>query len=172
MKKTLLLLHLVLIVPFAFACDETCMRDKVMAEHDIKFPAYLDSKYCKTTSVDFLVNSRKSLQKYREERLGSGHRGGIKNIRNFIEQRKEWLQECDKYLEMTKQGRVFRTDETTEEIFTSMDSLSKELYSLIYRPKNAAEDTHQLTELAGQKFELMFRLMDAHRTDLQLRGLL
>ena len=69
MKKTLLLLHLVLIAPFAFACDETCMRDKVMAEHDVKFPAYLDSKYCKTTSVDFLVNSRKSLQKYKDSHV-------------------------------------------------------------------------------------------------------
>ena len=172
MKKTLLFLHLVLIAPFPFACDETCMRERVMAEHDVKFPAYVDSKYCKTTSVDFLVNARKSLQKYREDRLSSGHRGGIRNIRNFIEQRKEWLQECDKYLEMTKQRRVFRTGETTEQILNSMDSLSKELHSLIYRPKNAAEDTHQLTELAGQKFELMFQLMDAHRTDLQLRGLL
>lgn len=170
MKKVFLLLHLVLIAPLAFACNETCMRDKAMAEHNVKFPEYLDSKYCKTTTVDFLVNSRKSLQKYRDERLGTGHRGGIRNIRNFIEQRKEWLQECDNYLGLTKQGRVFRTEATTDSIFSAMTSLSAELNSLVFRPKNAAEDTVQITELAGQKFELMFKLMDDHRTDLQLRG--
>lgn len=170
MKKIILLLHLILIAPMAFACDESCMREKAMAESGIKFPSYLDSKYCKTTSVDFLVNSRKSLQKYRDERLGSGHRGGIRNIRNFIEQRKEWLLECDTYLELIGNGRVFRNKTTTDEIFTAIKSLSAELNTLVYRPKNTTEDTQQITELAGQKFDLLFKLMDAHRTDLQLRG--
>ena len=172
MKKLLLLLHLVLITPLAFACDETCMRDKAMAEGSVKFPDYLTEKYCKTTTTDFLVNARKSLQKYRDDRLSSGHRGGIHNIRNFIDQRKDWLVECDQYLDAIKQGRVFRSKETTENIFRAMDSLSVELKSLVYRPKNSAEDTAQITELAGQKFDLLFKLMDAHKTDLQLRGLL
>src|SRR5690606_41919257 len=96
MKKTLLFLHLVLIAPFAFACDETCMRERVMADHDVKFPAYLGSRYCKTTSVDFLVNARKSLQKYRKDRLSSGHRGGKRNSRKVNEQPTEIRQESDK----------------------------------------------------------------------------
>lgn len=170
MKKLLSVLLLTLIAPIAFACDETCMREKAMQESDVKFPAYLDSTYCKTTVKDFLVNSRKSLQKYREQRLVTGHRGGIRNIRNFIEQRKEWLQECDNYLSVINQGRVFRNAGTTQELFSAMNSLSKELEVLVYRPKNNAEDTFQVTQSAGQKFDLMFRLMDAHRTDLQLRG--
>lgn len=172
MKKLLSVLLLTLIAPLAFACDETCMREKAMLENNVSFPGYLDSTYCKTTVKDFLVNSRKSLDKYREERLGTGHRGGIRNIRNFIEQRKEWLQECDNYMSLTDQGRVFRTATTTQELFTAMSSLSKELESLVYRPKNNAEDTYQVTQSAMQKFDLMFQLMDTHKTDLQLRGLL
>jgi hypothetical protein len=103
-------------------------------------------------------------------KTATGHRGGIRNIRNFIEQRKEWLMECDTYLDLTKQGRVFRNKATTDNILTAINSLSTELNTLVYRPKNAAEDTLQVTELAGQKFDLMFKLLDAHRTDLQLRG--
>src|SRR5690606_12709505 len=112
-----------------------------------------DSKYCKTTSVDFLIGARKSLQKYFDERLNSAHRGGIRNIRNFIEQRKEWLQECDNYLMLTNQGRIFRTGETTEQIFGAMSSLSDELNGLVKLPRTQNEDGYALTEQARQDFE-------------------
>lgn len=170
MKQLVLTLLLGFIAPAAFSCDETCQRDKAMAEHKVIFPSYLDSKYCKTTSVDFLVGARKSLQKYFDERLNSAHRGGIRNIRNFIEQRKEWLQECDNYLALTNQGRTFRTKETTEQIFAAMSSLSDELERLVKLPRTPNEDGYALTENARQGFEQMFKLVDGHRTDLQLRG--
>lgn len=170
MNRSLLVLILALSAPVAFACDEMCMRDKAMAEHKVTFPSYLDSKYCKTTSVDFLVGARRSLQKYHDARLSSAHRGGVRNIRNFLEQRKEWLQECDSYLAMTKQGRIFRNKETTDEILAAMTSLSEELHRLILIPRTTGEDAYELTTVARQRFASLFRVMDAHRTDLQLRG--
>lgn len=170
MNRLLCILLMALIAPAALACDETCKRDKAMAENSITFPSYLESKYCKTISVDFLVGARRSLQKYYEERLDSAHRGGIRNIRNFIEQRKEWLLECDNYLILTDQGRIFRTKSTTDEIFNGMASLSDELNRLIGIRKTAGENAYELTASARLKFEQLFKLLDDHRTDLQLRG--
>lgn len=170
MKRLLSILFIVLLAPTAFACDEACLREKAQEKHQVTFPSYLDSKFCKTTSKDFLVGARKSLQKYHDERLDSAHRGGIRNIRNFIEQRKEWLMECDNYLSLTDQGRIFRTKETTDEIFTAVDSLSTELKRLVTIRKTPDEDGFELTASAREKFGQIFKLLDAHRTDLQLRG--
>jgi hypothetical protein len=170
MNRLILIFILALLAPSALACDETCRRDKAMTEHKVTFPSYLDSKYCKTTNVDFLVGARKSLQKYYDERLNSAHRGGIRNIRNFLEQRKEWLLECDKYLSLTDQGRIFRTKSNTDEIFGAMTSLSDELNRLIGIRSVANEDGYELTASSRQRFEHLFKLVDAHRTDLQLRG--
>jgi hypothetical protein len=172
MKKLACLLLLVFISPLSLACDETCAREKAMAEHQVKFPSYLDSKYCRTTTVDFLTTARRSLQQYLDERLDTAHRGGMRNIRNFIEQRREWLQECDQYLNLTNQGRIFRTKETTDQIFSSINSLSEELDRLIKIRRTAEEDPLELTTGARQKFQILFKNMDDHRTDLQLRGLL
>jgi len=170
MKKFSFVLFFMLFSPLAFACDETCLREKVMTEHQVKFPSYLDSKYCRTTSVDFLIGARRSLQQYFDERLNTAHRGGMKNIRHFLDQRKEWLQECDQYLNLTDQGRVFRTKETTEQIFASMDSLSTELERLMKIRRTAEEDALGLTAGARQMFQVLFKQLDDHRTDLQLRG--
>lgn len=170
MKRLLCIIGILLFSATTFACDETCLREKAQTEHKVTFPSYLDSKYCKTTSKDFLIGARKSLQKYHDERLDSAHRGGIRNIRNFIEQRKEWLLECDNYLKLTDQGRIFRTKSTTEEIMTAIESLSEELQRLITIRKTADEDGIELTAEARARFDKMFTLIDAHRTDLQLRG--
>jgi len=171
MKKLLFCL-LLLGAHSAFACDETCLREQAMATHKVKFPGYLDSQYCRTTSIDFLISARKSLQHYHDERLNTAHRGGIRNIRNFLEQRREWLAECDNYLKLTNQGRVFRSKESSEQIFSSITSLSEELARLTGIPASASEDAMTLTEIARQRFDQMFRHLDNHRTDLQLRGLL
>lgn len=172
MNKSLMLFLLLCMSPLAYSCDESCLRDKAQTKHGIKFPSYLDNNYCRNTSVDFLVSARKSLQQYRDERLPEAHRGGIRNIRNFLEQRKEWLQECDNYLNLTDQGRVFRNKETGDKIFASITSLSDELQRLVGTPRTTNEDPNTLTELAREKFELMFKQIDSHRTDLQLRGVL
>ncbi len=169
MKRLWALCLLVLMGSPALACDETCKREKAMAEHGVNFPSYLTAEFCKTTSTDFLLRDAKDLEKYRSGHLLSGHKGGMNNIRKMLEQRKEWLVECDEYLRLTDQGRVFRTEETTEAIFASMDRVSKELHGMIYNGDRSVTVSSGI-DVAEQRFDSLFQLLERHKTDLQLRG--
>lgn len=172
MKKFIVSITLLILSQTSFACDENCKRAKAEAAGNIKFASYLNAKYCKQTSVDFLLQGKKSLQAYREKQLPTAHRGGAKNIRSFVLQRKEWLQECDKYLQLTEQGRVFRDRETTEKIIGALTATASELEKVMKRPKNDAEVLDLVVAPAGQKFDELFTLVDAHYLELQRRGLL
>src|SRR5690554_602770 len=169
MKRIGLLSLLLLLGSNALACDETCKREQAMAQHGVSFPSYLTADFCKTTSTDFLLRDTKSLEKYRSGHLLSGHKGGMNNIRTMLEQRKEWLAECDEYLRLTEQGRVFRNQQTTETIFASMDRVSKELNDLIYNGDRSVTVTSGI-DIAEQHFDTLFDLLERHKTDLQLRG--
>lgn len=170
MRKFLLLL-----IPFfaasAFACDETCKRDAAMAEHGVRFPSYLTTSYCRDTSVDFLLRARDSLANYQQNNLPTGHKGGMRNIRNFLQQRKQWLEECDQYLTLTSQGRVFRDEATTQKIIDAIDALTNELERLMGSGTGVRVPQSQVAG-AEHRLELLFSAMDDHRTELQLRGLL
>ncbi len=169
MKRLFALLLFAVLSPMAFACDENCKRERAMAEHGVTFPSYLNARFCHDTRVEFLLRGRRSLQQYYDQHLASGHRGGMRNINNFITQRIEWLQECDQYLRLTDQGRIFRNEETTEEIFESMKGVANELDRLVHR--SGATGTYVSdTSGATALFDEMFSLVDAHVTDLQLRG--
>lgn len=172
MKKILLTITLLTLSQFGFACDETCKKTKAETANNIKFATYLNAKYCKQTSIDFLMQGKKSLQAYREKQLPTAHRGGAKNIRNFVLQRKDWLEECDKYLQLTDQGRVFRDKESTDKIINAMAATASELEKIMKRPKNDAEVLDLVVAPAGQKFDELFKLVDAHYLELQRRGLL
>lgn len=153
----------------ALACDEQCKREAAMEEHDVKFSSYLTANYCTDTSVDFLLRARSSLEQYRDGRLETGHKGGMRNIRNFLQQRKQWLEECDEYLMLTGQGRVFRNEETTQQIFSSIDAVSAELERLIGSGSGIHVSVSQIGG-AAQRFDHLFMVVDHHRTELQLRG--
>lgn len=168
MKKLLLLIGLMVCLP-AVACDEDCKREKAMAENDVQFPSYLSANYCQDTSVTFLLRARESLQKYRDGQLATGHKGGMRNISNFLKQRKQWLVECDEYLAMTNQGRIFRDDATTEAIMATIDATIKELDRLVASGGGIHVPESQ-AEIAGQRLDQLFIAVDTHRTDLQLRG--
>lgn len=168
MKKLTPLLLLFFCLP-ALACDEECKRNAAMEEHDVEFPGYLNAGYCQDTSVDFLLRARESLQKYRDGKLETGHKGGIRNIRNFLQQRKQWLLECDNYLQLTGQGRVFKNAETTERIVSTIESVSRELDRLMSVGSGVHVPVNQLGG-ATARFDQLFMVVDTHRTDLQLRG--
>lgn len=172
MKKILLMIALLSLSPLGFACDETCKRSKAETANNIKFASYLNAKYCKSTGVDFLLQGRKSLQNYRDKQLPTAHRGGAKNIRNFILQRKEWLLECDNYLQLTEQGRIFRDKATTDKIIGAMTGTATALEKIMKRPKVEAENREAIVAPAAQQFDEMFKLVDAHYLELQRRGLL
>ena len=172
MKKILFTIALLSFAHFSVACDEACKRAKAEAANNIKLASYLNAKYCKSTGLDFLIQGRKSLQAYRDKQLPTAHRGGAKNIRNFILQRKDWLQECDNYLQLTEQGRIFRDKDSTDKIITSMTGTASELEKIMKRPKVQSESLELVIAPAAQKFDELFKLIDAHYLELQRRGLL
>lgn len=172
MKKILLIITLLSLSQFSFSCDETCKRTKAETTNNVKFASYLNAKYCKSTGLDFLMRGRKSLQSYRDKQLPTAHRGGAKNIRNFISQRKDWLQECDTYLELTEQGRIFRDKETTDKIMAAMTGTAEELYKIMRRPNAEIENLEVVIAPAAAKFDELFKLVDGHYLELQRRGLL
>ncbi|WP_020210306.1 hypothetical protein [Gilvimarinus chinensis] len=152
------------------ACDDACEK-KAEAKHGVKFASYLNKDFCSTTRADFLIQDYKSLEKYQAEQLPNGHKGGMNNIRKMLEQRKDWLTECDDYLRMTDQGRIFRDKATTDKIFAAIDKTNRELNSLVY---NGSQDLIVVNglDIAQQDFDQMMQLLDQHKTQLQLRGLL
>jgi len=168
MKTLITLLLLVACLPAA-ACDEDCKRTKAEQEHDVDFPGYLNASYCQDTTVNFLLRARKSLEQYRQDKLKTGHKGGMRNIRNYLQQRKQWLMECDNYLLLTGQGRVFDNKETTEKIFAATDRVIDELEQLM-RTGGGIHVSSQLAEIAGQRLDSLFAAVDNHRTELQLKG--
>lgn len=172
MKKILLIIAIISLSQFSVACDEACKRAKAEAANNVKFASYLNAKYCQSTGIDFLLQGRKSLQAYRDKQLPTAHRGGAKNIRNFILQRKDWLQECDNYLQLTEQGRIFRDKENTDKIITAMNNTAVELEKIMKRPRVEVESLELVVAPAGQRFDDLFNLVDGHYLELQRRGLL
>ena len=172
MNKILLTIALLSLSQFGFTCDEACKRTKAEATNNIKFASYLNAKYCQSTGVDFLLQGRRSLQTYREKQLPTAHRGGAKNIRNFILQRKDWLQECDNYLQLTDQGRIFRDKDSTDKIITAMSGTADALEKIMKRPQVETESLELVAAPAATKFDDLFKLIDAQYLELQRRGLL
>jgi hypothetical protein len=172
MNKLLLAVALLALAQVGFACDEACKRANVESAKSIKFASYLNLKYCQSTANDFLLNARRSLQIYRDKQLSTAHRGGAKNIRNFILQRHDWLRECDNYMEQLDMGNVFRQKDTTENIFKAMNNTAEELYKIMMRKKNTTEDLDMVAAPAGLRFDEMFQLIDEHFIELQKRGLI
>jgi hypothetical protein len=172
MRKIIYTLILMSFVQVCFGCDEACKRTQAEAANNVKFASYLDAKYCKSTAQDFILRGSKSLKTYKDKQLATAHRGGAKNIRNFINQRIEWLQECDNYLKLTDQGRIFRDKETSEKILKGMEGVAVELKKIMMRPAVAGEDLEKVSAPAAEKFDQLFKLVDDHYIELQRRGLM
>ncbi len=135
-----------------------------------KFPSYLTGKYCNDIKVDFMTSSMKSLQRYRDKQLASQHRGGMNNIRKYLEQREDWLQECDNYLASTSSHRLFKDDQTTAKIFTAISSVTGELQSLITGVTYSVDAGQSATDVAADKFDQLFKLVDDHQTLMLMKG--
>ena len=134
------------------------------------FPSYLTDKYCSDIKVDFMTSSIKSLQRYRDKQLPSQHRGGMNNIRKFLEQREDWMKECDNYLAQTSKDRLFKDAKTTSEIFTAIDSVTTELQSLITGVTYSVDAGGSPTDVAAQKFDHLFKLVEDHQTLMLMKG--
>ena len=142
----------------------------LLADDANTFPSYLNQKYCQDTAAEFMMSSIDSLQSYRDKQLATGHRGGMNNIRQYIDQRRSWLQECDDFLASTSTLRIFRNDDTTDMIFDAMESVNDELRALIAGVSYSTETGGSSTDVAAEKFDRLFRLVDEHKSRLLLRG--
>ena len=170
MKKLLLMIVMVAFAVPAFACeDEACLKDRAAAKNNVEFPSYLTWKFCEDTKASFMEGDIPSLESYRNKRLNSQHKVRMKNIKTFVEQRKDWLQECDQYMDLTEHGRIFKDKETTQKIFAALDAISKELDSLLSGVTYVSEEGGADTEVIANKFDGLFKLVDDHKTVMMLQ---
>lgn len=132
------------------------------------FPSYLTDKYCNNLKLDFMSADTKSLQAYREKQLAKRHPGGMNNIRKFIDQRQEWLQECENYLSTVKGQHLFRDEDTTTRVFQSMTLLSSELDALVKGVTYSSVEGD--TSVVAQKFDQLIQLIDEHDTLMRIKG--
>lgn len=139
-------------------------------EADGDLPSYLNGKYCSDLKRDFITTTIGSLKSYRQQQLESQHRGGMNNIRNVVQQQEAWLQECDQYLKNSQRNRIFQDDKTTRNIFEAMTSVTEELDALIKGITYSTEAGSKPTDVAAEKFDQLFKLVDDHQTLMLLRG--
>ncbi|WKD50834.1 hypothetical protein [Microbulbifer spongiae] len=90
-------------------------------------PAYLTNDYCNSVVEQFIDSGMRSLDKYINEHFNLEYTGGIRNTIRFLEQRLEWLTECNDYLMDTSNTHVFHNQEDTQNIFTAINALAREL---------------------------------------------
>jgi len=154
----------------SFACDEECRKQAAAKKHSIKFASYLNTQYCNDIKAEFLTSAIGSLQRYRDTRLNDSRNYGMKNTRHFIEQRRDWLQECDTYLSLSEGTRVFHEKKTTFKIFAALNSVSSELDSLLKGVTYSNANEAGANTIIADKFDHLFELVDDHRTLMQLRG--
>ena len=158
----------------SLACDgeqyEQCMREKAEEKLNKKFPKYLSWKECQNVTDNFMTNVMESMQNFRSREIDTRYKGPLKNVRAELDKQKAWLDECDVYIQATKNKRVFGDQETTLAIYTAMQVLNDELGALI----DGATYTHYVGEepnyIMNEKFDLLFQVVDNHKTLLQLKG--
>ena len=165
---TIIFAVMVFISPSALSCDEQCLRDKAQAKHNVKFPKYLTWEYCDSITMEFMTGAVRSLDNYRTNHLSTRFKGPLRNTKSFIEQRKIWLEECDEYLTVTKELRVFEDEKTTKAIFASMDSVTSELGALINGASYSSMEDENL--VINEKFDDLFKRIDDHKTLMHLKG--
>lgn len=170
MKKLLstALIGLTLICQQAFSCDENCLKEKAQATHGVTFPGYLSYKYCDGIAMDFMTSTMRSLDSYRTKHFNTKYKGPLKNTRNYLVQRKEWLLECDDYLAKVKGGRIFNDDKTTEAILANIDRVGSEFKALIEGASYATED--EAKEVMDEKIDTLFQMVEDHKTIMHLKG--
>lgn len=152
------------------ACDEKCMRDKAEARTNKTFPSYLTWEYCEDTRMNFITSSMESINKYSRENFDTRYKGGMKTIKHYLEQRREWLQECDDYMRSTGQSPIFYDNQTTKKIFTHIDAVTKELGLLISGVTYSGDTGEITTAVATEKFDSLVKTVDDHKTLMLLKG--
>lgn len=154
----------------SYACDEDCKRAQAEERLNIRYPSYLNKRYCRDVSSQFLTTAAKSLRRYRENQLSDLHRGGMYNTRKFLVQRKEWLKECDDYLQQVSRYRVFRNANTTKSIFAAIDNVNSVLAALVNGATYVSDEGYDSLTAISERFDHLLSTMENHKTQMQLAG--
>ena len=159
-----------LMVSNAYGCDEQCQREKAEKLNNVQYPSYLTWAYCDEIRMEFMTRTMRSLESYKDKNLNPKFKGPLRNTKAFINQRREWLQECDSYLSQTREKRIFEDDKSTKEIFAAIDAVNDELDNLIAGVRyDSSADGDSATE-TRKKFEQLFKTVDDHKTLMHLKG--
>lgn len=161
---------LLLTAQAASACDESCKREQAQAKLETEFPGYLTWKYCDGLKHDFMTVDMNSLQSYSSKHFNTKYKGPIKNIIKLIDQREEWLKECDSYLSATREDRIFYDEKTTASVFSQMTNIRKELQAVLEGVRYSSFQGDETKEIVGEKFETLFVVIDNHKNLMHLKG--
>lgn len=155
----------------AYACDdEQCRKEAAEAEMDTKFPSYLSWNYCDDIRMDFMTSSIRSLENYHNNHFDMRYRGGMRNIVKFIEQREEWLDECDNYLAATGKPTIFEDEVTTAKVKRAMSRVKQELNDLSRGVTYSASKDQSPKEVINDRFDDLFQVVEDHKTLMHLKG--
>ncbi|QKX17992.1 hypothetical protein HUW35_14020 [Microbulbifer sp. YPW1] len=133
-------------------------------------PSYLTESYCDGLVEQFVDSGMRSLGKYVNENFKPEYKGGIRNTINFLNQRAEWLGECDEYLNDTANSRIFYDDKNTKAIFDAMKELAKELQLVREGVEYPDESgTNNPRPFIKSRYETLATLVDQHHTRLLMK---
>jgi len=163
-------LGLVLVANIASACDESCKREQAEAKLGKKFPSYLSLQYCDGLKRDFMNIDMTSLQSYSSKHFNTKFSGPIRNIIELIDQREEWLGECDEYVTATRSERIFYDQKTTAAVFDQMAIIRKELKDVLGGVRYTSATGDETKEIVAEKFEALFVAIDNHKNLMHLKG--
>ncbi|WP_105104419.1 hypothetical protein [Microbulbifer pacificus] len=148
----------------------TCVFAAGNASATSSHPAYLNDAYCESLVEQFVDSGMRSLGKYINENFKPEYKGGIRNTINFLNQRAEWLGECDAYLSDTASSRVFYDEKNTKAIFEAMDALAKELQLVregVEYPDAAGNNNPR--PFIKSRFDTLAKLVDQHHTRILMK---
>lgn len=133
-------------------------------------PSYLTDSYCNSVVEQFVDSGMRSLGKYINENFKPEYKGGIRNTINFLNQRSEWLGECDVYLIDTAHSHVFHEKKNTKDIFDAMQALAKELQLVregVEFPDEAGNNNPH--PFVKSRYETLAKLVDQHHTRMLMK---
>lgn len=130
-----------------------------------KFPSYLNESYCSDLKKEFMTSVMPSLKSYSEHRFNRDKRASLRNTKEFLDKRVDWMKECNDYLSKTEGDYIFRDAQTTKHIFASLEDVSREM-GFALDGVLFFDDVDPVT----REFDNLFQLTDAHETKLMLNG--
>lgn len=167
-KKLIPLVALAFLANNTYACDEACEKAKLV-EKNVSFPSYVTWSYCDDIREEFMTTTLRSVGTYLTEKMNTKYMGNVRNTKQFLADRKSWVQECDNYLQATNQDPIFETKEKTAKIYAMVDSVLTEFDKVLAGVTRSGAAEGKKTFIV-EKYEVLFKAVDDHRNLMHLRG--